>query len=445
MPKPNPILVYLFMADLSTNTGSTKSWYNLILHLHPRKVKPHTLRLDLTFGLGGMAALLVVIQVFTGLLLKFHYVPSPGGAYDSVLNINEGLLFGKLAHNIHHWSAVLLLWITFLHLLRVVFTGAYSKPRHATWIFGVILLLLVILSNFTGYLLPWDQLSYWAVTVVTSLLQYIPLIGESVMQTLLGGNEVGAVTLSNFFNLHTGFIPLTMIILMGYHFWRIRKAGGLIVPAHKKDEPLTDTIPHLVAREFVVALVLLAFLLAISVIFDAPLRERANPYFSPNPAKAPWYFMGLQELLIHFHPFFVVVVFPLIILTGSFWLPFLKFRETSPGIWFISDRGKKAGIYTAISGSILTIAFIMISELLPDPDTLLPAIPSLILTGLIPFVIVAGSLYLFMKYIKKKYSLNSAEYIQTFIILLVVSYAVLSLTGILFRGEGMKLMWPWQI
>jgi quinol-cytochrome oxidoreductase complex cytochrome b subunit len=265
------------------------------------------------------------------------------------------------------------------------------------------------------------------------------------MQTLLGGNEVGAVTLSNFFNLHTGFIPLTMIILMGYHFWRIRKAGGLIVPAHKKDEPLTDTIPHLVAREFVVALVLLAFLLAISVIFDAPLRERANPYFSPNPAKAPWYFMGLQELLIHFHPFIVVVVFPLIILTGSFWLPFLKFRESSPGIWFISDRGKKAGIYTAISGSILTIAFIMISELLPDPDALLPTIPSLILTGLIPFVIVAGSLYLFMKYIKKKYSLNSAEYIQTFIILLVVSYAVLSLTGILFRGEGMKLMWPWQI
>ncbi len=332
-----------FMADASPNTSPTKSWYNLILHLHPRKVKPYTLRFNLTFGLGGMAALLVVIQVFTGLLLRFHYVPSPEGAYNSVLNINEGLLFGKLAHNIHHWSAVLLLWITFLHMLRVVFTGAYSRPRHATWIFGMILLILVILSNFTGYLLPWDQLSYWAVTVVTSLLQYIPLIGESAKQTLLGGQEVGAVTLSNFFNLHTGIIPLTIIILMGFHFWRIRKAGGLVVPEGKKEEPLTDTFPNLVAREFVVALVLLAFLLTISVIFDAPLRERANPYFSPNPAKAPWYFMGLQELLIHFHPVFVVVVFPLTILAGSFWLPFLKLTDTHSGIWFISERAKKAG------------------------------------------------------------------------------------------------------
>jgi quinol-cytochrome oxidoreductase complex cytochrome b subunit len=433
------------MTDPSQNTSQAKSWYNLILHLHPRKVKPYTLRFNLTFGLGGMAALLVVIQVFTGLLLKFHYIPSPEGAYNSVLNINEGLLFGKLAHNIHHWSAVLLLWITFLHMLRVIFTGAYSKPRHANWIFGMILLLLVILSNFTGYLLPWDQLSYWAVTVVTSLLQYIPLIGETAKQTLLGGQEVGAVTLSNFFNLHTGIIPLLTIIMMGYHFWRIRKAGGVIVPASKKDEPLTDTYPNLVAREFVVALVLVAFLLVISVVFDAPLRERANPYFSPNPAKAPWYFMGLQELLIHFHPVFVVVVFPLTLFAGSVWLPFLKLSDTHSGIWFISDKGKKAGKFAVAAGIIFTVVFILVSELLPDPETLLPSVPSFILTGIVPFIIAAGTIYMFLKYIRKTVSINRAEYIQTLIILLVVSYAVLSLVGILFRGQGMKLMWPWQI
>jgi quinol-cytochrome oxidoreductase complex cytochrome b subunit len=433
------------MADSSQNTSQVKPWYNLILHLHPRRVKPYTLRFDLTFGLGGMAALLVVIQVFTGLLLKFHYIPSPDGAYNSVLNINDGLLFGKLAHNIHHWSAVLLLWITFLHMLRVVFTGAYSKPRHATWIFGVILLILVILSNFTGYLLPWDQLSYWAVTVVTSLLQYIPLVGETMKQTLLGGQEVSGVTLSNFFNLHTGIIPLIIIIMMGYHFWRIRKAGGVIVPVDKKEEALVDTFPNLVAREFVVALVLLAFLLIISAVFDAPLRERANPYFSPNPAKAPWYFMGLQELLIHFHPVFVVVVFPLTILAGSIWLPFLKLGDTRPGIWFISDRGKNAGKYALAAGLLFTLAFILLSELLPDPETLLPGIPSFLLTGFVPFCIVAGTLYMFLKFIRKKFSLNRAEYIQALIILLVVSYAVLTLVGILFRGPGMKLMWPWQI
>ena len=229
------------MTDNSSNNKPATSWYNLILHLHPRKVKLSTLEFTLTFGLGGMAALLIVIQIFTGLLLKFHYIPSPEGAYNSVLNINNNLLFGKLTHNIHHWSAILLLWITFLHMLRVLFTSAFRKPRHATWIFGIILLILVVLSNFTGYLLPWDQLSYWAVTVVTSLLEYIPLIGGAARNTLLGGNEVGSATLSNFFNLHTGIIPLVIIILMGYHFWRIRRAGGVIVPESSKDSPMVDT------------------------------------------------------------------------------------------------------------------------------------------------------------------------------------------------------------
>ena len=408
-------------------------------------MNPYTLRFPLTFGLGGMAALLIVIQVFTGLLLKFHYIPSPDGAYDSVLNINEGLLFGRLAHNIHHWSAILLLWITFMHMLRVLFTGAYRKPRHATWIFGILLLILVVLSNFTGYLLPWDQLSYWAVTVSTSLLQYIPLIGNPLRETLLGGEEVGSVTLSNFFNLHTGIIPLLIIILMGFHFWRIRRAGGVIVPDSARDEPMVDTQPNLVAREFVVALVLLAFVLAVSVIFDAPLRERANPAFSPNPAKAPWYFMGLQELLIHFHPFFAVVVFPATILAGSFWLPYIRLKDNNHGIWFLSEKGKDAGKIALLSGFIFTIVFIMISELLPDPETILPAVPSLITNGLIPFIIVAASIFYFMKYLKAKFVLNRSEYIQSLMIILVISYSVLSLTGIFFRGAGMKLMWPWQI
>jgi quinol-cytochrome oxidoreductase complex cytochrome b subunit len=433
------------MTDNSTNTGQARTWYNLILHLHPRKVRLSTLDFYLTFGLGGMAALLIVIQIFTGLLLRFHYIPTPEGAYNAVLNINEGLLFGKLTHNIHHWSAIFLLWITFLHMLRVFFTGAYRKPRHATWIFGIFLLILVVLSNFTGYLLPWDQLSYWAVTVCTSLLQYIPLIGNPVKEALLGGNEVGSGTLSNFFNLHTGIIPLLIIVLMGYHFWRIRKAGGVVVPETSKDSPMVDSQPNLISREFVVALVLLAFVLAISVFFDAPLRERANPSFSPNPAKAPWYFMGLQELLIHFHPFFAVVVFPVTVLLGSFWLPYIRLNDNNQGIWFLSERGRSAGKYALSAGFVFTIIFILISELLPDPETVIPSIPSLITTGLIPYLIVVSTIFFFMKYLNVKFSLNRSEYIQSVMIILVISYTVLSLTGILFRGEGMKLMWPWMI
>ena len=127
---------------------------------------------------------------------------------------------------------------------------------------------------------------------------------------------------------------------MGFHFWRIRKAGGVIVPEATRDEPIVDTQPNLVAREFVVALVLLAFLLVLSAIFDAPLRERANPSFSPNPAKAPWYFMGLQELLIHFHPFFAVVVFPVTIIAGSFWLPYIRLNDTSGDLVYL-QKGQK--------------------------------------------------------------------------------------------------------
>jgi quinol-cytochrome oxidoreductase complex cytochrome b subunit len=420
-----------------------KLWHSLILHLHPRKVRPYTLNFSLTFGLGGMAALLIVIQILTGLLLKFHYVPSPADAFDSIESINENLLFGRMAHNLHHWSAILLLWIVFFHMLRVLFTGAYQKPRHVTWILGLILMILVVLSNFTGYLLPWDQLSYWAVTVGTSLLQYIPLIGSPIKEALLGGNEVDSATLSNFFNLHTGIIPLTIIFLMAYHFWKIRKAGGVIVPEPEKEKPMVDIIPNLVYREFAVALALIALLLVMSIFFDAPLRERANPSFSPNPAKAPWYFMGIQELLIHFHPFFAIIVFPLLILGSAIWLPYIKKNEPNAGIWFFTYWAKNAGKNAAIAAFLFTVTFILLSEFLPDPETALASIPSIITNGFIPFVIVAGTIFLYLRYLKKKYSINRAEYIQTLIIILVMSYTVLSLTGIFFRGKGMNLVWPW--
>ena len=422
---------------MNQNTDSEKGkkpGFGLILHLHPRKVKESTLRFNLTFGLGGMAALLVVIQIVTGLLLKFHYEPSPENAYNSILNLQESLMFGQMLRNIHHWSSIVLLWVVLLHMLRVAFTGAYRKPRHASWIFGLALLLLVVLSNFTGYLLPWDQLSYWAVTISTNLLAYVPLIGNSIMEALLGGKEVGQATLTNFFNLHTGVIPLLMVVLMAYHFWRIRRAGGVIVAEKDKDGPMVDTRPHLLNREFVVAMALLAFLVILSSLFDAPLRERANPSFSPNPAKAPWYFMGLQELLIHFHPFFAIVVFPVTVLAAACWLPYIKLEDKNQGIWFLSDNGIRSAKFALASGVVLTVLFIGFSELLPDPELLLPSVPSLVTKGFIPFAILCVTLWFFLKQIQKKFSLNRSEIIQSVIIVMIVSYTVLTLTGIFFRG-----------
>ena len=421
-----------------------KTPIGLILHLHPRKVRESTLRFSLTFGLGGMAALLLVIQVVTGLLLKFHYEPSPGEAYNSILNLQQSLLFGKMLRNIHHWSALAMVWIVFLHMLRVVFTGAYRKPRDVSWIVGLALLILVVLSNFTGYLLPWDQLSYWAVTVATSLLSYVPLAGEFIREALLGGKEVGQPTLTNFFNLHTGIIPLLIIALMAWHFWRIRRAGGVIVAEKERESPMVDTRPHLVNREFVVAVVLLAAIFLISSLFDAPLRERANPSFSPNPAKAPWYFMGLQELLIHFHPFFAVVVFPLTVLTAAVWMPYIKSDNTNQGIWFLSDRGVRSAKFSLAAGTLFTMLLIGLSELLPDPKMLLPGVPPLITTGLLPFLLLALTLWFFLTYTRRRFSLNRSEMIQSVIVVVVTSYTILTLTGIFLRGEGMNLVWPWQ-
>jgi len=432
------------MTEQPVTEKRDRSRFGLILHLHPRKVKESTLRFNLTFGLGGMAAQLMVIQGVTGLLLKFHYEPSPENAYNSILNLQESLLFGKMLRNIHHWSAIAFVWIVFLHMLRTAYTGAYRPPRDVTWITGLALLLLVVLSNFTGYLLPWDQLSYWAVTVATSLLSYIPLAGEPIRKVLLGGTEVGQPTLTNFFNLHTGVIPLTIIALMAWHFWRIRRAGGVIVADKDRESPMVDTRPYLVNREFVVAVTLLAVIFLISSILDAPLRERANPAFSPNPAKAPWYFMGLQELLIHFHPLFAVFILPVTVLAAALWMPYVKSNEINRGTWFISPVGINSAKTSAAAGVLFTVIFIAVSELLPDPEALLRGVPPILTTGLIPFLILTSTMWLFLKYLRKRISLNRSELIQSVIVLMVVSYAVLTVTGIFFRGEGMNLVWPWN-
>ncbi len=431
---------------LSEKTNKRKKIpFSFILHIHPKKINVSALRFNLTFGLGGMAALLVVFQAFTGLLLKFHYHPSPELAYDSIQYIQDGVLFGQLIRNLHHWSAIFLLCITFLHMLRVVFTGAYKKPRHATWILGVFLLILIVLENFTGYLLPWDQLSYWAITISTSLLRYFPLVGERLSHAILGGEEVGSQTLINFFNLHTGIIPVLILILLVYHFWRIRKAGGVVVPEDQKHAPRVDVYPHLVSREFVVALVLMAVLFVLSVFFDAPLKEHANPSVSPNPSKAPWYFMGLQELLIHFHPVFAVFVFPFILLIFSIWLPFSKMEKTDQGVWFLSSKGIYSAKISAIIAFFATVFFILMSEILPDPEMLLPNIPSLLTKGVVPALLVALSGWGYLFFLKGKIHINRPEYIQSVIIMLVVAYSVMSITGIFFRGEGMEFVWPWQV
>jgi quinol-cytochrome oxidoreductase complex cytochrome b subunit len=423
---------------------------NLVLHLHPSKVPARTLGWTYTWGLGGLSALLITLLAVTGIFLQMNYTPSPPQAYLDVLALRSDTWFGDLLRNVHHWSANLLVLVVVLHLLRVFFTGGHRPPRENNWIFGLVMLLLVLGANFTGYLLPWDQLAYWAITVGTSILSYIPLIGDWLSRTLLGGPEVGPSTLLNFYSLHISWIPLALMMLMSLHFWRVRKDGGLTMPrkVDENQEPKPErvtTIPYLVRRELVWAMVWIAILLIFSMMVPAPLDEIANPLHSPNPAKAPWYFLGLQELLLHFHPVVAGIIIPTLALGALFLLPFLDINLLSVGVYFRSRRGRALSLLAVGLGLLLTPVWIIADEFLIDWAGWLPTWPTLVANGVIPLTLVLLGLISLEELVQQAFHTQTEERILFLFIFLFVALAVLTVVGIFFRGAGMALIWPWLL
>ena len=426
---------------------------NLILHLHPSKVAKPTLKFTYTWGLGGLALLLVALLSLTGVMLMFVYTPSPETAYRDMLNLQTEVWFGQLIRNLHHWSGNLLVIVAFLHLLRVFFTGGFKTPREFNWILGIGLLLLVVGANFTGYLLPWDQLAYWAVTVGSSLLSYVPLIGEPLRTFLLGGPEVGAATLTNFYGLHVAIIPITLMGIVSFHIWRVRK-DSLSIP-HKLDGSVdgsagpqiekVTTLPHLVSREFVFALVMTGAILLWSVWVNAPLEAAANPDHSPNPAKAAWYFMGLQELLLHFHPVFGAIIIPALALGALAFLPYQRFDLSAEGVWFRSAKGRRMAIVGALTALIAVPLLVLFDEYALDLPGLLPSLPTIISNGWIPLAALLLLLIGYYDGIKRIFQATACESRQSVFVLLIVSFIVLTVIGVAFRGEGMALMLPWEV
>jgi quinol-cytochrome oxidoreductase complex cytochrome b subunit len=207
---------------------------NVLYHLHPTKVKRHGLKLTYTFCLGGLSFFLFILLTITGIYLMFFYRPAAelgaAVAYKDMQAIRTSVFFGDLVRNIHRWAAHLMVLSVSLHMARVFYTGAYKPPREFNWVVGVILLFLTLGLSFTGYLLPWDQLSIWAVTVGTNLAGYSPLIANQVRFVLLGGVEVGPNTLLRWYVLHVLALPFVLVIFLAVHFWRIRKDGGISGP-----------------------------------------------------------------------------------------------------------------------------------------------------------------------------------------------------------------------
>ena len=419
----------------------------LILHLHPPTVPAATIRYTHTWGLGGMGLVLFLLLASTGLLLMFSYEPTPGQAYSSIVQLKEGLLFGKFVRNIHHWSANAFILVALLHLLRVFFTGGHREPRQFNWILGLFLLLFVLFSNFTGYLLPWDQLAYWAVTIMTGMLAYVPVVGTWLQEMLRVGSEIGQSTLVNFYTLHTTVLPIMFVIFMPWHFWRVRKAGGVVYP-HGEGEKAPEspdrvhTIPHLVTKELAVALTLIATIFLFSVFVNAPLQEMANPGLSPNPAKAPWYFLGFQELLMHFHPLFAVFVIPVLAGLTLVLLPYFRYGSDGVGTWFISAKGRRLGIISAGAALVVAPAAVILDEYLIDFSSWLSGLPPEISNGLAPFVIVLAALTGFYFFMRRKFDSTKAETTQTIFVFLLTAFVILTIIGVWFRGAGMKLVWP---
>jgi quinol-cytochrome oxidoreductase complex cytochrome b subunit len=203
---------------------------NVFLHLHPTRLHKAHVKVTHTYCLGGLTFFFFLALTVTGVMLMFYYVPSSDRAFSDIEALETKVRFGMLMRNLHRWMAHAMVITVFLHMMRVFYTGAYKPPREFNWVVGVSLLVLTLLLSYTGYLLPWDQLSIWAVTVGMNMAGTAPLLGDDVRLVLLGGLEVGDAALIRFYTLHVIGLPLLAAVLMTVHFWRIRRDGGLARP-----------------------------------------------------------------------------------------------------------------------------------------------------------------------------------------------------------------------
>ena len=372
---------------------------NLFLHLHPVKVKRHALKFNYTFGLGGLSLLLFIVEAVTGAFLMFYYVPSVERAFFDMKDLRFAVYFGVLMRNMHRWAAHGMVAVVFLHMCRVFYTAAYKYPREFNWVLGVFLFVVTLAFSYTGYLLPWDQLAFWGVTVGTNIAGSVPLIGKTIKFLLLGGNITGQNALLRFYVLHCFVLPMVVVVMMGIHFWRIRKDGGIsgpqvetpgkestqeVFPAQpekkyalmsvmkgksllidKEPEHTESTFPYLVSKELTFTIISLVVLLVISYCFNAPLEEMANPEKTPSPAKAPWYFLWIQEMISWASPFWSGVVFPGLVLFALLLLPYLDRDPRGVGVWFAPERKKIVTIFTV--AVIAVVILILIGEYCRGP------------------------------------------------------------------------------
>ena len=278
--------------------------------------------------LGSLLLALIVVQIVTGILLAFYYSPTANSAYESVQYIENNVLFGRLIRGLHYLAASGMVIVIFLHMARTFFYGAYKRPRHWTWIFGVMLLLIVLGFAFTGYLLPWDMKAYFATKVGINIAGVAPIIGQYIIKILQGGQEMGTITLSRFYTIHVVILPILLLLVVGIHLFYIRRFGAT-PPWVKEGEPVTYSnrfYPQQLFRDSMVACLVILLLLVLAANFSAPLDARADPNDTKSIPRPDWYFYSLFQLLKIFEGKLEIVgavILPGIFFTLLLLLPFL--------------------------------------------------------------------------------------------------------------------------
>lgn len=334
-----------------------------------------------TLGLGLINFYLFVILTLTGILLMFYYAPQAPGAYRDIKDLEYVVSFGAIFRNMHHWAAYLMIISVFLHLSRVFYTAEYRHPREFNWIIGIVLFFCTLGMGLSGYMLLWDQKAYWGANIMSNIVSSIPPIGEMHKYLILGGNQVGQNFLERAYTMHVKVLPLVMSLLMMVHFWRNRKddmlagageraeqvesGGGRDSEGGEAAEQFNGGWLDIIKRELSKFLLILAIVMAMSLLFDAPLEEMANPSVTPNPTKAVWFFVGLQELVSWGPPFWFGVVIPNVVVLFLILIPYLDRGRAGIGVWFHPSRRRENILFTAFA--VILMGLIIVGEFMRGP------------------------------------------------------------------------------
>jgi quinol-cytochrome oxidoreductase complex cytochrome b subunit len=342
--------------------GALRKRPSFFHHLHPPRIPAMQARFRYTFGLGGISLYMFVILLITGALELFYYVPSPEAANATVQQLTYLVPFGWLIRGLHYWAAQVLLATVTLHMIRIVLTGSYRPPRRFNWLLGVILLLSVLLLDFTGYVLRWDADIAWALLVGTNLLKSIPIIGYQVYVLIVGGAQVGPSALVRFYSWHIFGLALPASLIIGWHLFRVRRDGGISHPSQAEtsagsaEAERTISRDQLVDREALAALIATISLLLLALILRPPIRVPLDLGNPPPEAMAPWFFRWIQQLLRFGDPFLMGIVLPMAVLALLALLPYLIDREVSgSGQWFNRAGRAAQAVILALAACITTL------------------------------------------------------------------------------------------